>query len=218
MRPGKNRDGYFTNEDILDQFQDMVEIAKIISPHDNHISIYNNASTHLKRRGNALSAWKMPFRTPKPGKNWLVEVSELGPDRRTMRNPDGTAQKVKVQMENSFINGHYQPLYFPEGHSHVGVFKGMAVILEEQGYNVKEKRAACGGTKFNCTPGVIDCCCCCMLFNEPDFVNVKSHLEELADELGVHVVFLLRFHCELNPIEQCWGYAKRVYHLFPASS
>ncbi|KAF9218211.1 hypothetical protein BS17DRAFT_674456, partial [Gyrodon lividus] len=30
--------------------------------------------------------------------------------------------------------------------------------------------------------------------------------------------FLLKFHCELNFIEQCWGYAKQLYHCYPSSS
>ena len=31
-------------------------------------------------------------------------------------------------------------------------------------------------------------------------------------------MFLSKFHCELNPIEQCWGYAKRKYREMPKSS
>ena len=36
--------------------------------------------------------------------------------------------------------------------------------------------------------------------------------------MGVQVIFLPKFHCELNFIEQCWGFAKRIYRLNPESS
>ncbi|KIK96560.1 hypothetical protein PAXRUDRAFT_825838 [Paxillus rubicundulus Ve08.2h10] len=51
-----------------------------------------------------------------------------------------------------------------------------------------------------------------MLYNEPDFVNVKSMLELACASEGVHVLFLLKFHCELNFIEQCWGHTKYACH------
>jgi hypothetical protein len=35
---------------------------------------------------------------------------------------------------------------------------------------------------------------------------------------GFSVLFLPKFHCELNFIEQCWGYAKRMYRHYPTSS
>ena len=34
----------------------------------------------------------------------------------------------------TFADGNPQPLYFPPGHERAGVFKGMARILEEQGF------------------------------------------------------------------------------------
>ncbi|KAE9397620.1 hypothetical protein BT96DRAFT_957838 [Gymnopus androsaceus JB14] len=73
----------------------------------------------------------------------------------------------------------------------------IAVILKEHG--------------IKCTTPMIDCCCCYVLYNQTDFVN-------LAREHGVPVMFLPKFHCKLNPIEQCWGYAKRLYQFYPESS
>jgi hypothetical protein len=56
------------------------------------------------------------------------------------------------------------------------------------------------------------------VYNEPDFVNVKTILEKNCNARGFKVLFLPKFHCELNFIEQCWGFAKRIYRLNPESS
>jgi hypothetical protein len=73
--------------------------------------------------------------------------------------------------------------------------------------------------KFSdCQAGETHCCCCQTLFNQPDFAGVGSILEIEAREKGYKVLFLPKFHCKLNFIEQCWGAAKRAYHLKPASS
>lgn len=52
-----------------------------------------------------------------------------------------------------------------------------------------------------------------MLYNEPDFVAVESRLEAVAKAHGFKILFLLKFHCELNFVEQCWGYVKARYRL-----
>jgi hypothetical protein len=54
-----------------------------------------------------------------------------------------------------------------------------------------------------------------MLYNEPNFVNVKSCLEKVAWGYGIKVHFLPKFHCELNFIKQCWGCAKWHYRMYP---
>ncbi|KAL0950840.1 hypothetical protein HGRIS_014938 [Hohenbuehelia grisea] len=51
-----------------------------------------------------------------------------------------------------------------------------------------------------------------------DFVNVESLLEQDARSEGCRVIFLPKFHCELNFIEQCWGFSKRRYRMYPPSS
>ena len=76
-----------------------------------------------------------------------------------------------------------------------------------------------GGKKFtDCPEGSTTCCCRRMLYNEPDFKNVDSILETDAKARGFQILFLPKFYCELNFIEQCWGHAKRRYRTFPHSS
>ena len=89
--------------------------------------------------------------------------------------------------------------------------------LEERGFqNMAKVHAECKG--FKCVPGATSCCCHRILYNQPDFANVPSILELACKALGVLVIFLPKFHCELNFIEQCWGFAKRIYRLNPESS
>jgi len=85
--------------------------------------------------------------------------------------------------------------------------------LQERGIDANKLKAQCKG--FKCKEGETDCCCRHILFNQPDFAHVPTLLETLCSRRGFKVIFLPKFHCELNFIEQCWGYAKRLYRLYP---
>ncbi|THV00602.1 hypothetical protein K435DRAFT_932378 [Dendrothele bispora CBS 962.96] len=219
FRPGKNRDGYFTNEDVVKQAEDAINILPEFGPDIEHIFIYDNATTHKKRAEDALSARHMPKSKPVPYKSG-PRAGEMRPNflvEKTFRDDSGQViKKGMVPMTGAFHHGSPQSLYFTEGPDK-GLFKGMETILKERGYDVSGKRAQCGNN-FNCVPNVTDCCMRRILFNEPDFAGVKSLLETACESRGVQVLFLPKFHCELNPIEQCWGYAKRLYRLCPESS
>ncbi|KAH6894756.1 hypothetical protein BKA70DRAFT_1232366 [Coprinopsis sp. MPI-PUGE-AT-0042] len=111
LKPGKSREGYMSNVEILQQFQDAVVLAKKLYPEQRHVFVYNNATTHLKRRVNALSARRCPKFTPPVGKNWLVEIPKIGPDGKEI-----PGQKEKVQMEPGTFQGRVHSLYWEEGH------------------------------------------------------------------------------------------------------
>ncbi|KAE9389761.1 hypothetical protein BT96DRAFT_754884, partial [Gymnopus androsaceus JB14] len=57
--PGKNRDGYFTHEDVIQQAKDAMDILPEFGPDMEHIFIFDNATTHKKRADEALSARHM---------------------------------------------------------------------------------------------------------------------------------------------------------------
>ena len=216
FRAGKNREGYFTNDDILSQFRTAVQIVKKYFSGDDHIFVYDNATTHLKRDAGALSASKM---TKGPSENFFFEVNATNEDGKPIYSRDGTILKEKRRMENATFNGVEQPLYFPDNHpTRPGQFKGMAQILMERGYNVSQKKAQCAPKFSDCPKGSINCCCRRILYNEPDFAAVESRLEAAAKKHSFKILFLPKFHCELNFIEQCWGYAKARYRLKPPSS
>lgn len=195
-----------------------MDILEKHDPDEEHVLVFNNAPTHLAREPDALSARKMPKFTPKPGHNWDVEVPELDENCNTMHGSDRKVLKMRVNMGHGKLkDGTRQNLYWPEGHEKAGVFMGMAAILEEQGYeNMNSTQAEC--PKFKCDLTKPHCCCCGLLYDEPEFVNVPSILEKHCAKCGFKVLFLPKFHCELNFIEQCWGFVKRVYREFPESS
>ncbi|KIK86938.1 hypothetical protein PAXRUDRAFT_802662 [Paxillus rubicundulus Ve08.2h10] len=99
FKAGKLWDGYFTNDNIVAQAQKAIKLVKEDFPDEDHILVFNNVMTHLKRADDALSAHKMPKHPLKEGTNWGIKS-----------------------------------LYFPDGHPHAGIFKGMVIILKEHGY------------------------------------------------------------------------------------
>jgi len=60
LKAGKNREGYFTNDNILAQADKAMDILEKHYPDDDHVLIFDNASTHQKRPDGALSARRMP--------------------------------------------------------------------------------------------------------------------------------------------------------------
>lgn len=221
FRPGKNRDGWFMHHDIISQANAAINILETDYPQYRHVFIYDNAPTHLKRADDAPSASKMPKNVSKKDVVWGVMVEKVGPDGQPIIDPT-TMKPVKELglMRSTVFNGQPQSFYFPEDHpveKNRGKFQGMVVILEERGVmNMESMRAQC--RNFKCAPNATDCCLRRMLFTAPDFTNIPSLLEEACQSHQVEVLFLPKFHCELNFIEQCWGHAKGVYRTYPPSS
>ena len=221
FKAGIDRQGYFDNKDVLEQTRTAMDILEQDRPHEHHVFVFDNATTHTKRADDALSARRMPKNVPPESSNFFVQRNKVGPDGKTIYGPNRKPLKESVKMGNGKLaDGTAQGFYFPDGHIRAATFKGMAIILEERGYTgcigPKGKRAEC--PKFKCKPGATDCCCRRILYNEPDFVNVPSLLEIECNSRGFQVLFLPKFHCELNFIEQCWGFAKRTYRKYPESS
>jgi hypothetical protein len=75
-------------------------------PDEDHILIFNNATTHLKQEEDALSVRMMPKFTPKFGWNWGVEVAKLDEDCNTVHGMDGKVLKTQIRMTNAkFADG-----------------------------------------------------------------------------------------------------------------
>ena len=219
FKAGKNRDGYFTSDDILEQVEKAMDILRRHYPNERHVFVYDNAPTHLKRAADALSARHMSKGPTKEGSDYSFGVEVNVTDEVTGKpvySRTGSVLK-KVPMTGAhFADGTPQSLYFPPNHPRAGVFKGMELILQERGIKASHLKAQC--LNFKCPPPALDCCCRRILYNQPDFRDVTTLLEAACTSRGFRVIFLPKFHCELNPIEQCWGKAKREYRMYPPSS
>ena len=193
-----------------------MDILETNYPDEEHLLIFDNATIHTKRADNALSARKMPKFTPKEGCNWGIEVTHRRPDGKIIYGLNGKPAKIKIKMGNAqFRDSTPQSLYFEEPHPCAGTFKGMAIILEEQGYaNTSKLRAEC--KDFKCLPDATQCCCRRLLFNEPDFVGIPSLLEEHCAKRGFKVLFLPQVSLWTQP---SWnGMGKIKISLPPQSS
>ncbi|KAF8596516.1 hypothetical protein BDV93DRAFT_454728 [Ceratobasidium sp. AG-I] len=203
FQAGKNRDGYFTNAGVAIQLRKAIELMQCRYPLQTHVFIYDNVPSHSKAPVSAVSA----------------KIMTKGPKRElTFKSVDAHRIETQVRMEDGRLSdGSVQSFYFPVNHPKMpGWFKGMAAILVESNLgHIARKRAEC---PKKCSTGVTNCCCHRPLSYQPDVEARDSIIEELAEELGSKVIFLPKFHCELNPIEQCWGMAKEKYWKFLPSS
>ncbi|KAF9462283.1 hypothetical protein BDZ94DRAFT_1322672 [Collybia nuda] len=143
-----------------------MDILTKFYPDEDHVLVFDNATTHLKRSETALSACQMPKGTKAVGKFWGSTVPVLDSDGLQVyqRNKEGQLTrkplKRKIPMDDAqFSDGTPQSLYFPESHpTSPGCFKGMSVILAERGLIAESKlRYEC--PKFKCMAGATTCCC-----------------------------------------------------------
>ena len=197
-----------------------MNIIKKHYPHDDHIFIFDNTPTHVKRASDAISACNMPINPSAPGKNWLIKVPSLDNNGKQIFDASGKRVSKSIPMApGTFAEGTPQSFYFPDGHRQASQFKGMRIILEERGFLKEEleklKRECLG---FRCPAGKTNCCIQRILYSQPDFQSVGSVFKDHCTLHGFGVLFLPKFHPKLNPLKQCWGCTKWYYRqLLPSS-
>ncbi|KAJ3992481.1 hypothetical protein F5050DRAFT_1715241 [Lentinula boryana] len=207
FRPGKTRDGYQTTQNILDQATIAMDILDANYPDEQHVFAYDNATIHTAHSPNALSATAMPCN---PNVSFFCKVM----------GKDGEVEK-RVKMKNgTFRDGSSQELYYPADHPDYPERREKGHELPDP-YEPKKpggKLFKLKGSCKKCPTDSRNCCCRRVLYFEQDFVDQKSMLEEHCERRGYQIIFFPKYHCELSFIEQCWGYAERVYRMFPTSS
>ena len=194
---GKNRDGWFTNDDLVEQVKDLFDLFTEMHPGNQLLFIFDNSMSHHKRAPDGLEASLLTLKDG--GKN----VPEM---RKTFFIKNDIRYEQSMQHES-------------------GVKKGIKTILQERGRWRENMLLECEACKAKIIhehrvehyAGVHDasspiygsqCCARHCISVEPDFLAQKEWLREIIEDAGHKILFLPKYHCELNYIENVWGYMK----------
>ncbi|KAF8263205.1 hypothetical protein EI94DRAFT_1807644 [Lactarius quietus] len=115
FKPGINRDGWFTSANQLQQVDYAIDIFEGKTKGNSQgLFLFDNAPSHRKRAGDALSAKRMP----------------KAPRAKWTNSKDGSRMRHGVNP----LTGESQSFYFPDDHPTMpGWFKGMEHIIQERG-------------------------------------------------------------------------------------
>jgi transposase len=194
---GKNREGWFTNKDIVAQFEPLVPLIKSLHPDCEIVIAFDNSMTHHAKVPDGL-------------------------DVTNLKMSDGRAARTNVDMKSGWYikDGQRieQSMQFEDGRQ-----KGCKTILFERG---KHKNDQGHDLLFQCNfcrskisdreraEGISEgwlshkCCLSYVLSNEEDFLAQEEWLTEVVHEAGFSIIFYPKYHCELNFIEMIWGWVK----------
>jgi hypothetical protein len=115
FKAGKNRDGYFDADDLLQQVENVIDIFESkTNGFAIGLFLFDNAPSHQRRAPNARSARKMP----------------KGPHAIWRYHKDGS----KIRPGNFGVDNTPQDFYFADDHPMMpGWFKGMEIVIHERG-------------------------------------------------------------------------------------
>lgn len=106
---------------------------------------------------------------------------------RQIYAPNRKILKTKIQMEDAtFADGTKQPLYFPPGCEKAGLFKGMQVIMEEQGLLTEGLLAQC--LDFKCpNKGTTTVVAARLCSTSPILLRLRVCLRPTADSAALRL-------------------------------
>ena len=206
FKAGKNRQGWFTNKDLNNQFEGCADLIRQLHPDADIYTLFDNSMTHRAKAPDGLDAS-------------ALNKSDGGANVSKQR--DGWYWKEEAQEDDKPPN---RVKVVQKMQTDSGVQKGLLTILKERGKEKGfgghvlnkiclgcEKRSPRGDTESDFVRSDT-CCMYYVLSQEPDFLEQKPWLHETVEkQAGFHFMLYPKYHCELNYIEMVWGYIK-AYH------
>jgi hypothetical protein len=195
INPGKNADGYWTNENLVQQLVEVIPLFEKVHPGCELLFCFDNSQNHHAKPPDGLVVSKLNLIDGGKGKENIEDTDPFRIRDTTFTNANG-----QVVQQSMVTAGRKQ--------------KGIKTILSERGLwdDLDHKKLQCPPCKNGSPePGKTNCCAIRCLSEQPDFKNQKEWLREVVEDCHKHsIIFFPKFHCELNYIEMIWGYIKKL--------
>jgi len=109
FKAGKGSDGYFTNDEVVAQVGNAMDILVKHYLNEEHIFMFDNAKTHLKCASDVLSACKMP---KSPSESWGIMVIAKDANGKPVHDGNGNVVKEKIQVTDAQLPKGTPPATF----------------------------------------------------------------------------------------------------------
>lgn len=201
---GVHRDGWFTNDDLVDQTTKLLPLAKFIHTDCDILFAFDNSMTHHKRAPDGLQVsdyWPLKDNGKKAPlmRDTQFTNSDGETEAQSMRSETGGAKGMKRVLSERGLWRHNMPL-------ECRACKDCIPLADRPSHYVDDD----GSPIYDADDLLFTDLCCargCMR-RQPDFVAQKEWLREVIEEAGCFMIFYPKFHCEFNFIELTWGYMK----------
>lgn len=193
---GKNKEDYFDSEQLLVQVKKAHVIARVLYPLDeiNLTFIFDQSTIHKRIASNAIVPHEMTLKDG--GVNQRLARDTVYIDQ------NGASHTQKLTTTNA---------------AGVTISRGLLSLCVERGLDVVGKKVCCDNCKLiaglydDNDPERTGCCMRRLFFMQPDIEQpgAQNAVADYFDTLEYcDVVFLPKYHCELNPIERKWSFVK----------
>ncbi|EIW84166.1 hypothetical protein CONPUDRAFT_50444, partial [Coniophora puteana RWD-64-598 SS2] len=195
--PGKNHNAWWDLPQLMNQVVDAVDIFEYTHLTKVAIFIFNCSLAHKGLAPDALN----------------INNMNIGPGGKQKHLQDTVIPLSNPPPKPGHSNtwGMKQTLVYPDNHSNktlAGHPRRIKMVLEEYGHLTEEDVTQASVVEKTAADTNNWCCMIQVLLLQEDFCNEKPMPQTYIKKQGHVCLFLPKFHCELNPKEMVWTYAK----------
>lgn len=204
---GKGKEGYYDANMFCKDITELLPLFRTIHPDAELVLLLDNSSGHQARAKDALWAKNLRFNDGFKGKSttFMRDTSFVCRNtgaiiQQSMRNANGQQKGVKTLLQDRDM---WETMSQTPGVKYKDLKHRCSVCKRGRNADPQDKKGK-----------AIDCCLEFVLSRQPDFAATKPRIMEEVDKLNdkkIFILFLPKFHCELNPIELIWAHIKNHF-------